>query len=77
MEKDFATIIVELRRAKGMSQAELAQKLMITPQAVSKWERGAGLPDASLFPALAEALEVSIGVLFGEEQKNQEARLVG
>ncbi len=73
MEKDFAKIIVELRRAKGMTQEELATKLMITPQAVSKWERGAGLPDATLFPALAEALGVSIGVLFGEEQKKEEA----
>lgn len=58
--------IAALRRDRGLTQDELALRLCITPQAVSKWERGAGLPDVTVFPALAEALGVSVGELFGE-----------
>ena len=59
--------IAKLRKEKDLTQEELANKLCITAQAVSKWERGVGLPDATLLPSIAEALGVSIGLLFGEE----------
>ena len=52
--------IVELRRETGMTQAELAQKLQVTDKAVSRWERGVGLPDINTIEPLAEALGVGI-----------------
>ncbi|MBR5452457.1 MAG: DUF2807 domain-containing protein [Clostridia bacterium] len=68
--KEFKDLISELRKEKGLTQEELAGKLRITPQAVSKWERGGGMPDVTLFPDLAKVLGVSIGKLFGEDQDN-------
>ena len=63
--KNFGKRLVEMRRAKGMTQNELAEKLSITPQAISKWEREEGLPDVTLFPEIASVLGVSVGELFG------------
>lgn len=61
--------IIKFRKAKGMTQAELAEKLYISAQAISKWEKG-GSPDALILPELASALDVSIDELFGIEKKN-------
>ena len=47
--------LYELRRASGMSQEELAEKLGVSRQAVSKWESGATLPEAATLLTLAEA----------------------
>ena len=73
---DFCNIISLLRREKGWSQTAFAGKLCISPQAISKWECGVGLPDVTLFPAIAEMLGVPVGVLFGEkiEEKVQTTR---
>lgn len=65
----FCNIIFELRRERGWTQTALADRLGISPQSVSKWECGVGFPDVTLFPVIAELFEVSIGVLFGEPQK--------
>ena len=45
--------ITELRKEKGLTQAQLAQKLNVTDKAVSKWERGVGFPDIKLLEPLA------------------------
>ncbi len=63
--ENIGRIIAEKRKAAGMTQEQLAQKLMITPQAVSKWENGVGLPDLTLIPQIAGALGVSMDELFG------------
>ena len=55
--------IAELRKAKNMTQLELANKLNITDKAVSKWERDISCPDVSTFPKLAEILGVSVDEL--------------
>lgn len=55
--------IAELRKAKNMTQLELATKLNITDKAVSKWERDISCPDINTFPKLAEILEVSVDEL--------------
>ncbi len=47
------------RRRMGMTQADLAEKLNVSPQAVSNWERGETFPDIALLPDLAEALHCS------------------
>lgn len=55
-----------LRESKGLSQEELAVKLNVVRQTVSKWERGLSVPDADLLIALAEALGQPVSVLLGE-----------
>ena len=55
--------IAELRKQKGFTQKELAEKLMVTDKAISRWETGKGLPDTSLLKPLGEALDVSISEL--------------
>lgn len=62
----FAMNIQHLRRQKGMTQAELAQAVGVTPQAVSKWERGC-FPDAELLPRISDALGVSINDLYSKK----------
>lgn len=57
-----------LRKNKGITQDELAKALGITPQAVSKWERGLALPELPLIPALADHLECTIDALLREER---------
>lgn len=52
--------IAQARKAKGMSQARLAQQLFISPQAVGKWERGESMPDITTFSRLGEMLGVDL-----------------
>lgn len=59
MAQRTADLIRRLRGEKGLTQARLADMLHVSAKAVSKWERGAGLPDASVVPALSAALGVS------------------
>lgn len=61
--------ISELRKEKNMTQMELADKMNISFQAVSNWERGNSMPDISKLPELAEILSVSIDELLGEESE--------
>ena len=55
--------IAALRKARGMTQKELAESLHISDKSVSRWERGETAPDLSLLPALAEQLGVSLDEL--------------
>ncbi len=61
--KKVGAAIVQLRNSKNMTQAELGDRIGVSFQAVSKWERGETLPDVSLLPALADALETTIDYL--------------
>ena len=54
------------RKAKGLSQEELAIKLHIVRQTVSKWEKGLSVPDSGMLIRLAEALDTSVTELLGE-----------
>lgn len=58
--------IKAMRRSKGLSQEELAVKLNVVRQTVSKWERGLSVPDSDMLIALSEALEAPVGTLLGE-----------
>lgn len=67
---DIRTIgknIAKLRKAKGVTQDELARFVGVTAQAVSKWENG-GVPDTELLPKIAEYFNVSIDELFGKQR---------
>ncbi|MBQ8309848.1 MAG: DUF2807 domain-containing protein [Clostridia bacterium] len=67
--EEFATVVAKQRKKLKMTQEELAARLNITPQAVSKWENGIGYPDVTLFPLLAEILRIPIESLFGRSPK--------
>jgi putative transcriptional regulator len=58
--------IKRLRKSKGISQEELAIKLNVVRQTVSKWENGLSVPDSSMLIALAEELDASVSILLGE-----------
>ena len=66
----IGTIIAKLRKEKNVTQEELASKVGVSSQAVSKWENG-GMPDAELLPRIADFFEVSIDTLFGRSLKDQ------
>lgn len=53
-------VIAELRKEKGWTQAELAEKLQVSDKAISKWEKDNGAPSVEFFPTLAEIFDVSI-----------------
>jgi transcriptional regulator with XRE-family HTH domain len=72
--KDVGKFISKLRKSKGLTQNELADKLNISNKTVSKWETGEGLPDISVLPELAKALEVTVDELLNAELKD-EARI--
>ncbi len=61
--KTFADIIVKLRKEKGYTQQDLADKLHITDKAVSKWERGLSYPDITSISTLANILDVDSSYL--------------
>jgi transcriptional regulator with XRE-family HTH domain len=66
----MAEFIHELRKEKGMTQKQLAEKLNITDKAVSKWERGLGCPDISLLSSLADILGVTVTELLNGERSD-------
>ena len=55
-----------LRTRKGLSQEELADRLNVVRQTVSKWEKGLSVPDSEMLIRIAEVFEVSVGELLGE-----------
>lgn len=63
MKKTLGMIITELRKEKGMTQLELAEKMRVTDKAISKWERDISCPDINSLPNLAEILGVSVDEL--------------
>ncbi|EOS49230.1 hypothetical protein C809_01823 [Lachnospiraceae bacterium MD335] len=58
--------IKTIRKSKGLSQQELAVKLNVVRQTVSKWEQGLSVPDSDMLISLSEALETPVSTLLGE-----------
>ena len=63
----IARNLIRYRKAAGLTQAELAQKINYSDKSVSKWESGNGVPDIYIFLKLAELYKVSVNDLVGEE----------
>lgn len=63
--------ISQTRKDKGLTQMELADKLGVTYQAVSNWERGATMPDISKLPELAQIFDITIEELLCDERKGK------
>lgn len=58
--------IKAIRKSKGLSQEELAIKLNIVRQTISKWEKGLSVPDSDMLISISEVLETPVSTLFGE-----------
>ena len=63
MEQTMGARIAALRKEKGMTQLELAQRMNVTDKAVSKWERDKAAPDIRSVPGLAELLGITADAL--------------
>lgn len=68
--------IKTIRKSKGLSQQDLAVKLNVVRQTVSKWEQGPSVPDSDLLIALSEALETPVSTLLGENVAEADADTV-
>lgn len=65
--------IKAIRKSKGLSQQELAVKLNVVRQTISKWEQGLSVPDSEMLLTLSEALETPVSTLLGETVVEPEA----
>ena len=73
-KKSIGSFIAALRKASGLTQRELAERLNVSDKAVSRWEREESLPDLSLIPAIAEIFGVTADELLrGERRKEGES----
>lgn len=58
--------IKSIRKSKGLSQEELAVKLNVVRQTISKWEQGLSVPDSDMLISISEVLETPVSTLLGE-----------
>ena len=65
--------IKTIRKSKGLSQEELAVKLHVVRQTISKWEQGLSVPDADMLISISEVLETPVSALLGENVVESEA----
>ena len=68
--------IADCRKRKNLTQMQLAEKLGITDKAVSKWERGVAMPDASIMLELCDILGISVNELLSGERINMDDQIV-
>ena len=66
----LATKLVSLRKQKGLTQMELAEKLNVSRQAISRWEVGAAVPSTDNLKILGDLYEVPVDYLLNEEIEN-------
>lgn len=70
--KQIGNLIYELRTKNNLTQKELADKLLVTSQAISKWENGRGIPDIELLQKLSEIFEIDIAELLSGKINKKE-----
>lgn len=68
-QKKIGEFICRLRKEKGLTQAELSERLGISNRTVSKWENGDGLPDIAMLPTLAKELNITVDELLSAEKR--------
>ena len=71
-KQTLGMMISSLRKEKGMTQLELAEKMGVTDKAVSKWERDLSFPDINSIPKLAEIFEISVDELMQVKTETKE-----
>lgn len=67
-QEKIGRFIAKCRKEKGLTQAEIGEKLGVTYKAVSKWENGRSMPDISIMQALCDTLDISLNELFSGEK---------
>lgn len=67
----FSENLKSVRKAKGLTQDELAIRLHVVRQTISKWEKGLSVPDAEMLMKIAEIFEVSVSELLGAKIVNE------
>ncbi len=73
--KTMGSLIAALRKTKGMTQRDLAERLNVSDKSVSRWERDEGAPDLSLIPVIAEIFGITCDELLrGECYSEEEIR---
>ncbi len=70
----FDETLKRIRKEKSMTQEELAIKVHVARQTVSKWEKGLSIPDVDLLQRIAEALDVEVSELLGAQVPKEENR---
>jgi len=71
-QEKIGKFILEQRKKLNLTQSELAEKLSVTSQAISKWENGRGIPDIEMLNKLSEIFNVDIkDIINGEEQPKE------
>ncbi len=73
--KNLGEMISSLRKEKGMTQNELAEKMNVTDKAVSKWERNLSCPDVNSIPTLAEVLGITVEELLNAQTKKENNKI--
>ena len=73
-ESSLSAALAQLRRNSGMTQEQLASRLGVTFQAVSKWETGISCPDIQLLPRISDVFGVTLDTLFGRTSSPTEAQ---
>ena len=74
--QDFGKFVAELRKEKGLTQMQLAEKLNVTDKAVSRWETGKNFPDIEIFEDLSKILDVSISELLEGKRIGKEELII-
>ena len=76
--ESIGAFIREIRREKGMTQEQLAERLGISQRSVSRWETGKTMPDLSLYEPLCEALGIQVSeLLYAQKMTNEEKAAQG
>lgn len=70
-QKKIGSFLKELRKEKGITQEEFAEKLNVSGRSVSRWETGSNMPDISLLIEIAEFFDVSIPEIINGERKSE------
>lgn len=70
----FSENLKALRKARGMTQEELAVRLNVVRQTVSKWEKGLSVPDAAMLIRLTEVLDTTVSRLLGADIPDEKSR---
>ncbi len=73
--KSIGEVISSLRKEKGMTQSDLAEKMNVTDKAVSKWERNLSCPDVNSIPKLAEILGTTVEELLNAQGKKENNKI--
>lgn len=76
-QEKVGKFIADLRKEKGLTQDDLAEKIFVGREAISKWERGVCIPGQTILLSLSEEFNVSINeILYGERKNNKNSKVV-